>query len=161
MQTIEKVYETGLLYHHYANTAYPLTPGSFMEYKVREPSAIRKLLEQDWGKIADYCLYIHVPFCQSRCRFREYTVFENPGEEIENEYVDLLLKEMQMYAPLTGNKAVIGFDIGGGTPLKLSIENIERIPRSKARLSSNQHGDPDCFTSFIGGVRTRRRTSYL
>ena len=140
MQTIEKVYETGLLYHHYANTAYPLTPGSFMEYKVREPSSIRKLLEQDWGKITDYCLYIHVPFCQSRCRFCEYTVLENPGEEIENEYVDLLLKEMQMYAPLTGNKAVIGFDIGGGTPLKLSIENIERITRKAEELFKIQPG---------------------
>lgn len=28
-----EIYETGLLYHHYANTAYPLTPHSFMQYR--------------------------------------------------------------------------------------------------------------------------------
>ncbi len=32
--TCEQVYDTGLLYHHYANTAYPLTPTSFMQYKL-------------------------------------------------------------------------------------------------------------------------------
>ena len=134
MQTIEKVYETGLLYHHYANTAYPLTPGSFMEYKLKSSDMIRKLLKRDWKKITDYCLYLHIPFCQSRCRFCEYTVLENPGEEIENEYTDLLLKEMEMYAPLTGEKKVIGFDIGGGTPLKLSVENLEKITKAAERL---------------------------
>jgi len=134
MQAIEKIYETGLLYHHYANTAYPLTPGSFIEYKVRDTSAIRKLLIRDWEKVSDYCLYIHIPFCQNRCKFCEYTVLENPGVEVENEYVELLLKEMQMYTPLTGRKNVIGFDIGGGTPLKLSIENLEKITGEADRL---------------------------
>ena len=134
MATIEKIYETGLLYHHYANTAYPLTPTSFMEYKIRDPAAIRRLLERDWKKTGDYCLYIHIPFCRRRCLFCEYTVLENPGEEVEDEYVDLLLKEMRMYAPLTGDKAVIGFDIGGGTPLKLSVENLARISREAEKL---------------------------
>ena len=140
MQTIEKIYETGLLYHHYANTAYPLTPSSFMEYKVRDTLAIRRLLECDWGKTGDYCLYIHIPFCQRRCKFCEYTVLENAGEDVENEYVDLLLQEMSMYAPLTGEKAVIGFDIGGGTPLKLSIENITRITKEAERLFHIKEG---------------------
>ena len=32
MMNCREVFETGLLYHHYANTAYPLTPHSFMQY---------------------------------------------------------------------------------------------------------------------------------
>ncbi len=36
----QKVYDTGLLYHHYANTAYPLTPGSFMAHKVKGNEAV-------------------------------------------------------------------------------------------------------------------------
>ena len=134
MYSIERIYETGLLYHHYATTAYPLTPGSFMEYKVKEHEAIRELLIRDWQKMTDYCLYLHIPFCQSRCKFCEYTVLENPGEDVENEYVDLLIKEMQMYAPLTAGKEVIGFDIGGGTPLKLSIENIAKLTYETEKL---------------------------
>lgn len=140
MQNVEKIYETGLLYHHYANTAYPLTTKSFMEYKVEGNDAIYKLLTRDWKKITDYCLYLHIPFCQSRCKFCEYTVLENPGEEVENEYVELLKKEMQMYAPLTAEKEIIGFDIGGGTPLKLSIGNIEKLTREAEKLFKFRDG---------------------
>ena len=62
MNPTEKIYETGLLYHHYANTAYPLTPGSFMDYKVRSAEKIRSLLIRDWKKIHEYSLYLHIPF---------------------------------------------------------------------------------------------------
>ncbi|MBQ4329246.1 MAG: NUDIX domain-containing protein [Lentisphaeria bacterium] len=134
MPAIEKVYETGLLYHHYANTAYPLTPGSFMDYKVRGNSAIRELLVRDWKKITDYSLYLHIPFCRSRCKFCEYTVLENAGEAVENEYVDLLIREMQLYSALAAEKKVTGFDIGGGTPLKLSAENIAKIVGEAEKL---------------------------
>ena len=134
MNPTEKIYETGLLYHHYANTAYPLTPGSFMDYKVRSAEKIRSLLIRDWKKIHEYSLYLHIPFCRTRCRFCEYTVLENPTEAMENEYVDLLLKEMKMYSFLTQDKPVIGFDIGGGTPLKLSVENLTKITRQADKL---------------------------
>ena len=136
----EKIYETGLLYHHYANTAYPLTPGSFMEHKVRSQAAIKKLLARDWRKIKEFSLYVHIPFCQTRCRFCEYTVVENAGEDLENEYVGLLLQEMRMYARLAGKKPVIGFDIGGGTPLKLSVENLAEITREATRLFNIREG---------------------
>ena len=134
MRTPETVYETGLLYHHYANTAYPLTPASFMRWKVRDESEIRRLLKQEWDRTGEFCLYIHLPFCQTRCRFCEYTVLENPAPELEDEYVKLLLKEMRMYARLTKKKPVRGFDLGGGTPLKLSVENLSKIVRAAESL---------------------------
>lgn len=140
MKNIAKIYETGLLYHHYANNAYPLTPGSFMEYKVKKESDINSLLIRDWKKITDFCLYLHIPFCHSRCKFCEYTVIENPGEETENEYVELLIREMQMYAPLTAGKEIIGFDIGGGTPLKLSVVNIAKLTAEAEKLFQFRDG---------------------
>ena len=134
MADTEKIYETGLLYHHYANTAYPLTPGSFADYKIRKKEEICRLLTEDWKKIDEYCLYLHIPFCQSRCKFCEYTVLEGTDENVENEYINLLIKEMQMYAPLTAEKEIIGFDIGGGTPLKLSVENIAKLTAEAEKL---------------------------
>lgn len=134
MNDIRKIYETGLLYHHYANTAYPLTPASFMEYKVREKQAVDELLKRDWEKIREYCLYIHIPFCQTRCKFCEYTVLDQSTPELESEYVDLLMKEMRMYASLTKDKPVIGFDIGGGTPLKLSVGHLAAITKEADTL---------------------------
>lgn len=123
----QKVYDTGLLYHHYANNAYPLTPGSFMAHKVKGDEAVRSLLESEWAKADDLCLYVHVPFCKTRCKFCEYTVLEGATEEAQDRYVDLLLREMALYAPLVQGKPVVGFDVGGGTPLFLSEANLRRI----------------------------------
>ncbi|MDO5581253.1 MAG: radical SAM protein [Planctomycetia bacterium] len=122
-----KVFETGLLYHHYANTAYPLTPGSFRQYRLTDPAAIEQTLKENWLNTPEMALYVHVPFCQSRCRFCEYTVLDKTSDEIENRYTDYLLREIQMYSAFLRNKPVIGLDIGGGTPLKLSIENLTKI----------------------------------
>lgn len=123
----QKVYDTGLLYHHYANTAYPLTPGSFMAHKVKGNEAVRSLLESEWAKADELCLYVHVPFCKARCKFCEYTVLEAATDEMQDSYVDLLLREIAMYAPLVQGKTVVGFDVGGGTPLFISESNLSRI----------------------------------
>lgn len=123
----QEVYETGLLYHYYANTAYPLTPASFMQYRLTDTDEIRSFVEEEWRKADEICLYIHVPFCKTRCKFCEYVVLEGTTEHDEDEYVDLLLKEMKMYSEIIKDKPVVGYDLGGGTPAKLSVRNLKRI----------------------------------
>ena len=125
--TCEEVYETGLLYHHYANTAYPLTPGSFMQYRLKDQKEIKEFVTNGWKDVEELSLYIHIPFCKTRCKFCEYVVLENTDEDVENEYVELLLKEMDMYSEILKGKRIVGYDLGGGTPTKLSVENLERI----------------------------------
>ncbi|MCH5187649.1 MAG: NUDIX domain-containing protein [Oscillospiraceae bacterium] len=122
-----KVYETGLLYHHYANTAYPLTPGSFKQYKLTDEAEIISLVKEEWKKTDELSLYIHIPFCKTRCKFCEYTVLEGTDENTENEYVELLLGEMKMYSEILKGKKIVGYDLGGGTPTKLSTRNLKRI----------------------------------
>lgn len=121
------VYETGLLYHHYANTAYPLTPYSFMQYKLSDEYEIRSFVEQEWQLAQELSLYIHIPFCKSRCKFCEYVVLEGTDESTEDAYVELLLKEMEMYSKILRGKKIVGYDLGGGTPTKLSAKNLKRI----------------------------------
>lgn len=154
MLTPQKIYDTGLLYHHYANTAYPLTPFSFAEYKMREEKEIIALLKHEWFQVSELCLYIHVPFCQSRCRFCEYTVLENTSEADEDQYIDLLLQEMKMYAKLVGDKPVVGYDVGGGTPLKLSVANLEKITNA-ARKYFNIGKDVVCSIETTPGIAAR------
>lgn len=136
----KKVYDTGLLYHHYANTAYPLTPSSFMEFKLRDEDAIKALMAREWNAAREFCLYVHIPFCQTRCRFCEYTVLENATEEDQNEYADLLLAEMAMYRELLGKTPVVGYDIGGGTPMHLSTRNLARITEAAFSLFAFAEG---------------------
>lgn len=138
--TCKEVYETGLLYHHYANTAYPLTPKSFMAYRLTDRDEIRAFVTEQWRECDELSLYIHIPFCKSRCRFCEYVVLENPGEDVETAYVDLLLKEMEMYAQILKGKRIVGYDLGGGTPTKLSVENLRRITDAVYALFDIQPG---------------------
>ncbi len=123
----KNIYETGLLYHHYANTAYPLTPRSFMQYKLTDKGEILDFVSRQWENVEELSLYIHIPFCKSRCKFCEYVVLEGTDDAVEDEYVDLLLKEMQMYSKILKGKRIVGYDLGGGTPTKLSVENLRRI----------------------------------
>lgn len=123
----KNTYETGLLYHHYANTAYPLTPRSFMQYKLTDKGEILDFVCKQWENVDELSLYVHIPFCKSRCKFCEYVVLEETDESVEDEYVDLLLKEMQMYSKILKGKRIVGYDLGGGTPTKLSIKNLKRI----------------------------------
>lgn len=123
----KQTYETGLLYHHYANTAYPLTPKSFMQYRINDSSQIQDFLTSEWIKTDELSLYVHIPFCKVRCKFCEYAVLEDTDTCTEDLYVSLLLKEIQMYKAILKGKKIVGYDIGGGTPTKLSIENLKKV----------------------------------
>ena len=136
----QEVYETGLLYHHYANTAYPLTPHSFMQYRLNDPDEIRDFVTEEWKKADALSLYIHIPFCKQRCKFCEYVVLEHTDESCEDAYVDLLLKEMQMYAEILKGKRIVGYDLGGGTPAKLSVRNLTRITNALRELFQIEDG---------------------
>ncbi len=135
-----EIYETGILYHHYTNTAYPLTPTSLMQYKLKDEKEIRDFVTEDWKNVDELSLYIHVPFCKSRCRFCEYVVLENTDDDIESEYVSLLLREMKMYSEILRNKRIIGYDLGGGTPSKLSTANLKLITDAVKKLFNIQDG---------------------
>jgi oxygen-independent coproporphyrinogen III oxidase len=123
----KQLFETGLQYHHYANTAYPLTPGSFKAYRLKDRSKHVDFLKDEWAKAKELSLYVHIPFCQVRCKFCEYAVLEDVQNHTEDLYVSLLLKEFEMYQSIIKDKPIIGYDLGGGTPTKLSIENLQKI----------------------------------
>ncbi|MDO5479033.1 MAG: PocR ligand-binding domain-containing protein, partial [Clostridia bacterium] len=45
------------------------------------------------------------------CKFCEYVVLEGTDDAVEDEYVDLLLKEMQMYSKILKGKRIVGYDL--------------------------------------------------
>jgi oxygen-independent coproporphyrinogen-3 oxidase len=125
---LSKLYEKGLKEHHVTNTAYPLTPGSFMNYKITDTEEIEKLLTRNLGNINELAFYIHIPFCKSRCNFCEYAVVSTKEElDDKDRYVEYVMKEIVMYKHLARGKKIIGFDMGGGTPTELSFDQIKLI----------------------------------
>lgn len=123
----KQTFEYGLLYHHYANTAYPLTPTSFKKYRINDINKIADFLLTEWAKAEQLSLYVHIPFCKVRCKFCEYAVLSDADLSTEDLYVSLLLKEIEMYKSVIKDKPIVGYDMGGGTPTKLSVENIKKI----------------------------------
>ncbi|MCP4161690.1 MAG: NUDIX domain-containing protein [Deltaproteobacteria bacterium] len=126
----KKIFDAGLLYHHYANTAYPLTPNSFRDFRITDQTRIESFLKSEWEKTDRLSLYVHIPFCKVRCKFCEYAVLQDTDESTEGQYVDLLLQEMAMYKKILEGKKIAGYDLGGGTPTKLSVMNLKKITSS-------------------------------
>lgn len=73
-------------------------------------------------------LYIHIPFCVSRCNYCPFYISAY-NKELTEQYVDALIKEVEYissteYAKTTEFEALY---IGGGTPSSLSEEQIKRL----------------------------------
>ncbi|MCR4597616.1 MAG: radical SAM protein [Acetatifactor sp.] len=126
----KEVFERGIQFHHYCNTAYPLRPNSLAQYEVHDPQTVYELVKKNIEAQEELCLYVHVPFCQARCKFCEYVVMDKPKETDPDLYVDYLLREIEIYREMIGDKPIIGYDLGGGTPAYLSAENLRKITES-------------------------------
>jgi coproporphyrinogen III oxidase-like Fe-S oxidoreductase len=71
----------------------------------------------------DFGIYIHVPFCLSKCSFCPFYK-EIFSEELKRRYLDTILKEVDE-ADIKGEAKWIYF--GGGTPNTLAIRDIDDI----------------------------------
>jgi len=130
------VFQAGLRHHHTANTAYPIAHSKTLSpYRMKrtpDQRFVKDTLREAYGGLDEMMLYVHVPFCQQRCQFCEYTVVDpalGKSDHVQDSYFDALLKEFDLYKSLLGTekKKLVGFDIGGGTPSMASSDNIARI----------------------------------
>lgn len=127
------VFQAGINNHHISNTAYPIQHHTtWNPYRVVK-SKIQDAVVQTWKNNPEILLYAHIPFCESRCYYCEYTVVSQKEKHSHDEYMNRLLQEIQLYSTIVQNKpAIRGFDIGGGTPSIISADWIDRLV-NKAR----------------------------
>lgn len=76
----------------------------------------------------EYCLYIGIPFCLSRCLYCSFTAYpiETYREQVED-YLQALFHEMEFVAEAYQKKRLVSVYIGGGTPTSLSAEQLGRV----------------------------------
>ncbi len=74
-----------------------------------------------------YSIYLHSPFCKSLCSFCYYAIIPGKGIDLANQYIDHLIKEMQMYSQTFRGQICESVYFGGGTPSYLDNNNIKRI----------------------------------
>ena len=73
-------------------------------------------------------LYIHLPFCESLCTFCACHKHITKQHGVENQYIETVLKEWDLYLDLLGERPVIKeLHLGGGTPTFFSPENLKYL----------------------------------
>jgi oxygen-independent coproporphyrinogen III oxidase len=73
-------------------------------------------------------LYLHVPFCSKLCYYCGCNTHISKDEQLIEQYMEALLKELQMIRLLLDPaRKVSQIHWGGGTPNYLKIEQIQRI----------------------------------
>jgi oxygen-independent coproporphyrinogen-3 oxidase len=73
-------------------------------------------------------IYLHIPFCRSRCSYCDFATDVYKSEEIVERYVAALIKEIENYSRPAESIETIYF--GGGTPSLLSPKQLETILNS-------------------------------
>ncbi|HBM79768.1 MAG: radical SAM family heme chaperone HemW [Clostridiales bacterium] len=74
----------------------------------------------------DIGLYIHIPFCKSKCFYCDFNSYAGK-EKLQDEYVECLISEMKMRSNVLKNKNVVSIYIGGGTPTYLNPGALRRL----------------------------------
>ncbi|MXN76758.1 radical SAM protein [Burkholderia sp. 4701] len=88
----------------------------------------------------DTSLYVHIPFCETRCTFCHYTVqhyagkgrASQTGENDVARYLDALRRELMLWSArlAPSGTALSSIYIGGGTPLVLEEEALRDLVRA-------------------------------
>ncbi|MEO9570834.1 MAG: oxygen-independent coproporphyrinogen III oxidase [Polaribacter sp.] len=93
-------------------------------------------------------IYIHLPFCDSLCTFCACHKHITKRHEVEEEYIETVLKEWKLYVALVDETPIIKeLHLGGGTPTFFSKENLEYLIDGIFAFS-NKH--PEAEFSFEG-----------
>ena len=75
----------------------------------------------------DLSIYIHIPFCVSKCFYCDFISFSDCKEEIIDKYFKALVNEIMMNAEILSERDVKTIYIGGGTPSFANSKYIEMI----------------------------------
>jgi putative oxygen-independent coproporphyrinogen III oxidase len=72
-------------------------------------------------------LYAHFPWCVSKCPYCDFNSHTLRDELPEARYVDALLRDLDVQAPMVAGRPLISIFLGGGTPSLFSPAAIGRL----------------------------------
>jgi len=93
-------------------------------------------------------LYVHLPWCVRKCPYCDFNSHAVRGSLPAEEYIDALLKDLELELPLVWGRVVQSVFLGGGTPSLFSAAQIDRLlsgcrsllpfsPRAEITLEAN------------------------
>lgn len=103
-----------------------------------------------------YSLYVHIPFCPSRCDYCSYPMIKSSNQESLRAYVDTLVKEIGRFQGITRPPSSIY--LGGGTPTSLGPHFLEKVLDEIVKIFPEspeftvEAGRPDTLTQDVFSV---------
>ena len=83
-------------------------------------------LEDRFQDIDELGLYLHIPFCHQICPYCPYNK-EIYHSDLAAKYTQAVIKEIDLYSVMIGNKPVTSLYIGGGTPTTMLYSGLDKI----------------------------------
>lgn len=72
-------------------------------------------------------IYIHVPFCKSKCRYCDFNSYACHDKQVIFDYLTALNREIDLAAKSFSGAKIDTVYIGGGTPSLLDVSEIENL----------------------------------
>lgn len=109
------------------------------------------------NKQDEYSLYVGIPFCPTRCSYCSFTSFQSSKyikSGMMEQYIDMLIKELEYVREFDKNNKLVTVYIGGGTPTSISNELLEKLLSEINKFDMNNIKE---FTVEAGRVDTLDR----
>jgi len=122
-----------------------LEPNSIANGGAGEDSSAAKQQSPPLGGVGvgptELGLYIHIPFCKSKCFYCDFNSFSGKEEHI-SEYFEALKREIILYSERLKNYKIKTVFIGGGTPSLVDARHIyETINLCKQKLNITSNAE--------------------
>src|SRR5216683_472600 len=106
-------------------TSYPTAPVWSESFG---PADLEKVHEEAERAKTPVSLYMHIPFCESLCLFCACNVVIEKNKRVSPPYLDILKREIEHVSrSVSGDRPVVQFHWGGGTPTYLTPPQIEDL----------------------------------
>lgn len=104
-------------------------------------------------EIREISLYVHIPFCKSKCNYCDFLSFGGCEYSKQKQYVSALCREIEAYRMVAKEYTVKTIFIGGGTPSYIDASLLEQVMRVIHRVfyvkqdaEITIEGNPDSLT---------------
>lgn len=105
-------------------------------------------------------LYVHIPWCVRKCPYCDFNSHAAGDELPEEEYVQALIRELDIELPYAQGRQLTSIFFGGGTPSLFSAESIGRIIHAARRRIGFQEDIEITLEANPGTFEQEKFTGY-
>ena len=85
-----------------------------------------KINPKDFHNNESLGIYIHIPFCQTKCFYCDFNTYTKIEDQIED-YTSSLISEINIWGKILGKSSITSIFFGGGTPSYIDTKFIKII----------------------------------